>query len=297
MTFCVPATRTSLLLLALFPLMHLFLVPAMPSHSVALPQPQAFAPLSLGAVTPSSWLADQLQLQANGLARHLSHFYANIESSVWVVRKSDTALHERGPYWLNGIVPLARLMCNMNCTSKAPSPLRAQVDRYIDHIMASQDSMSGWLVPAEMGGKNYWGRFNVVMELLMEAESARADGYQDRFATLTSTAPRYVLEQGRRMSANQLTDWGCARGQEFAQSLLWLYENALQGGGAGPAVPAGNDQGADGALGGVLHLGRGDGQVHSLPSPPPHLALAVAQHVTRRQRGPGPQERHHLVAR
>ena len=52
--------------------------------------------------------------------------------------------------------------------------------------------------PEETGGGTYWGRFNVVNALLMEAESARADGDTNRFGNLTSSAMQYVLEQVRR---------------------------------------------------------------------------------------------------
>ena len=63
---------------------------------------------------------------------------------MWVGGTADTGLHERAPYWLNGIVPLARLMRNMNRTGATPSPLKAQVDKYLDHILSSQHP-SGWL--------------------------------------------------------------------------------------------------------------------------------------------------------
>jgi hypothetical protein len=73
-------------------------------------QPRAFTPLRTGAVTPSGWLAKQLQIQADGLSGHLSLFWNDIAESVWVGGNGDGSLHERAPYWLNGIVPLAYLL-------------------------------------------------------------------------------------------------------------------------------------------------------------------------------------------
>ena len=33
-------------------------------------------------------------------------------SSIWIGGHADTGLHERVPYWLNGVVPLAFLLRN-----------------------------------------------------------------------------------------------------------------------------------------------------------------------------------------
>jgi len=83
--------------------------PPAPPRTLA---PRAFNPLSVGSVTPSGWLLKQLQLQADGLSGHLSSFWQDVEQSVWVGGSADNGLHERAPYWLNGIVPLAFLLQN-----------------------------------------------------------------------------------------------------------------------------------------------------------------------------------------
>jgi hypothetical protein len=66
----------------------------------------------LGAVRPTGWLETQLRVQASGLSGHLSLFWADIMESVWVGGSHDNAGagHERAPYWLNGVVPLAALL-------------------------------------------------------------------------------------------------------------------------------------------------------------------------------------------
>ena len=78
--------------------------------------PRKFEPTATGSVTPSGWLLAQLQLQADGLSGHLSMFWPDIQKSVWVGGGGDGGLHERTPYWLNGIVPLAFLLRNANAT-------------------------------------------------------------------------------------------------------------------------------------------------------------------------------------
>lgn len=76
--------------------------------AVALTKP-ALLPLQLGSVTPEGWYKAQLLLQADGLPGHLSLFYPDIADSMWIGGTADTAgaFHERTPYWLNGMVPLA----------------------------------------------------------------------------------------------------------------------------------------------------------------------------------------------
>lgn len=45
--------------------------------------PMLFNALPLGAVQPASWLRDQLNLQANGLAGHEYEFYNYVAQSTW----------------------------------------------------------------------------------------------------------------------------------------------------------------------------------------------------------------------
>jgi hypothetical protein len=74
--------------------------------------PRAFTPLPVGSITPKGWLLKQLKLQAEGLSGHLAQFWPDVMTSIWIGGKDDGGLHERVPYWLNGIVPLAFLLKN-----------------------------------------------------------------------------------------------------------------------------------------------------------------------------------------
>jgi len=74
--------------------------------------PYAYKPLPVGSVTPKGWLLKQLTLQAEGLSGHLAQFWNDVMNSVWIGGSGDGGLHERTPYWLNGVVPLAFLLRN-----------------------------------------------------------------------------------------------------------------------------------------------------------------------------------------
>ena len=83
---------------------------AMPQVAAGLPGKPAYTPLPVGSVVPEGWLLEQLKLQADGLSGHLAMFWNDVQHSIWLngpEDKGDVGLHERGPYWLNGFVPLA----------------------------------------------------------------------------------------------------------------------------------------------------------------------------------------------
>ena len=96
----------------------------------------ALAPLPLGAVLPRGWLRDQLRIQAHGLSGHLDEFWPDVADSKWIGGNAEG--WERGPYWLDGLVPLAVLLDDER--------LKAKAARWIDHILAHQHP-DGWLGP------------------------------------------------------------------------------------------------------------------------------------------------------
>lgn len=105
----------------------------MPASALAAP---AFVTTPVGAVTPSGWLMDELTLQGQGLTGYLASFWGDIMNSSWMGGPDDGGLHERTPYWLNGLVPLSYLTGDSN--------LATQRDRYLQYIMDNQ-APSGWL--------------------------------------------------------------------------------------------------------------------------------------------------------
>jgi hypothetical protein len=71
--------------------------------------PNAFDPLPLGAVRPAGWLLDQLKIQRNGLTGHIEEFWPDLSAnSAWLGGKGEG--WERGPYYLDGMLPLAYLL-------------------------------------------------------------------------------------------------------------------------------------------------------------------------------------------
>jgi hypothetical protein len=70
--------------------------------------PLKLVPLPLGQLTPEGWLKRQLSIQADGLSGHLDEFWPDVAESGWIGGAAEG--WERGPYWLDGLVPLAYLL-------------------------------------------------------------------------------------------------------------------------------------------------------------------------------------------
>ncbi|HWC00223.1 MAG TPA: hypothetical protein VG672_26125, partial [Bryobacteraceae bacterium] len=91
-------------------------------------QANAYDPLPLTAVKPKGWLLRQLRIQADGLGGHLDEFWPDLgPASGWLGGKGES--WERGPYFLDGLVPLAYLLDDPKLIAKA----RKWVDWTLDH--------------------------------------------------------------------------------------------------------------------------------------------------------------------
>mmetsp|Transcript_13316 Transcript_13316/g.20280 ORF Transcript_13316/g.20280 Transcript_13316/m.20280 type:complete len:721 (-) Transcript_13316:427-2589(-) len=202
--------------------------------------PRAFIPSRVGTVTPYGWLGDQLDLQAAGLSGHLSEFWTDVMDSVWIGGSGDGGLHERTPYWLNGIVPLAALLENKIEPSaisiNTHVNITAQVEKYIQHILLHQ-TFDGWLGPDDYYiGKiislqeqdPYWGPTPILLALCQYAESKLAKGDHQGWNRGIKAVRDHLLEQKRRMespSYSNLTSWSKARWIDIVVSVEWLLDH------------------------------------------------------------------------
>ncbi len=66
--------------------------------------------LPVGTVRPEGWLKSQLLKMKNGMTGHLDSLYSEVMGprNGWLGGDGD--VWERGPYWIDGLLPLAYIL-------------------------------------------------------------------------------------------------------------------------------------------------------------------------------------------
>ena len=190
------------------------------SHASPTLRPLVYAPLSLGAVKPAGWLRQQLRIQATGLTGHLDEFWPDVADSAWIGGDADG--WERGPYWLDGLVPLAFLLDDERLLAKA----HRWVGYILDHQLAD-----GWFGDtadrriASTGRVDLshrydpWPRF-VLLKALTQYQEATGD---ERIVPALTRFLRRLIEL---FEAGQLylRSWARYRWADLVVSIHWLFD-------------------------------------------------------------------------
>ena len=165
--------------------------------------PAAFLALPLGAVKPRGWLLNQLRAQAKGLTGHLDEFWPDVgPDSGWL--GGDGEAWERGPYYLDGLLPLAHLLQDQRLLDK--------VAPWIEWTLNSQDAR-GYFGPRD---PDWWPRM-VMLKVLMSHYEATED---ERVLSLMT---RYFRYQLAALPVRPLYQWGEARAMDNMLAAQWLY--------------------------------------------------------------------------
>lgn len=166
-------------------------------------QPNAFYQLPLGSVKPKGWLKRQLQIQANGLSGHIDAFWPDLENSGWLGKSGES--WERGPYYMDGLVPLAYLLDNAELVEKA----NKWVSWTLDH-----QRKDGAIGPEK--NTDWWPNM-IVLKALTQFQEATGD------SRVIPLMERYFQYQASQLAANPLKSWGQFRWEDEVLSILWLY--------------------------------------------------------------------------
>lgn len=167
-------------------------------------QQNAFNPLPLGAVRPEGWLLKQEEIQASGLTGHLDEFWNDVgPNSGWLGGTGEA--WERGPYYLDGLLPLAYQLNDPKLIAKAKS----WVDWSLDH-----QQPDGQFGPRK--NDDWWPRM-VMLKVLTQYEEATAD------PRVVPFMKKYFEFELRQLPGRPLRDWGKYRWQDNVYTVLWLY--------------------------------------------------------------------------
>lgn len=172
---------------------------------------RAYEPLPIGAIEPRGWLRRQLRIQADGLTGHLDEFWPDLADNQWL--GGERGGWERGPYFADGLVPLAFLLDDPDLIDKA--------ETWVEGFLDWQEA-DGWIGPKRQAsdqGHEYdpWPRF-VVLKVLRQYYEATEE---DRAIDAMSSFCRWLADA---LANEELVRWGHYRWADLAVSIVWLYD-------------------------------------------------------------------------
>lgn len=166
-------------------------------------QANAFNHLPLGSVKPKGWLRRQLEIQANGLSGHIDEFWPDLENSGWLGKTGES--WERGPYYMDGLIPLAYLLDDPELVRKANTWVSWTIEHQREDGAIGPEKNTDW-----------WPDM-IVLKALTQYQEATGD------ARVIPLMERFFQYQAAQLAANPLKSWAQYRWEDEVLSIEWLY--------------------------------------------------------------------------
>ncbi len=164
-----------------------------------------YTELKLGQIQPKGWFLSELRTQADGITGDLMNHWGEVsEKSAWLGGKGEA--WELGPYYADGLVPLAYLL--------GDGKLQQKANLWVKAILDSQRS-DGDFGPQRT--RDWWPRC-VALKALMSYYEATSDAqvltfmrkfFKYMYNTVDENPPRY---------------WAAARAFEYIVPIEFLYK-------------------------------------------------------------------------
>ncbi|WP_255489830.1 beta-L-arabinofuranosidase domain-containing protein [Dysgonomonas sp. 25] len=179
-----------------------------------------YVALPLGNIKAKGWLLEMLERQRVGATGHMDELYPEVmgERNGWLGGDGDQ--WERGPYWIDGLLPLAYIL-----DDKA---LKAKVQPWIEWALKSQRE-DGFFGPArdyphEDGiqrdnSADWWPRM-VVLKIMQQYYNATQD---QRVIPFMTNYFQYQLKTLPEKPLGHWTFWAEYRVCDNLQVVHWLY--------------------------------------------------------------------------
>lgn len=185
---------------------------------------QPYIQLPIGDIKPKGWLLEQLKRQRSGLTGHLDEIYPQVvgESNGWLGGNGDG--WERGPYWLDGLVPLAYILDDEGLKKKAQEwiewSLNNQQDNGYFGPIPFEDGPPEDIQGVQEGPRRDWWPKMVMLKVLKQYYMATRD---ERVLELMTGYFRYQLEHLPEQPLDNWSFWGNRRGGDNLMMVYWLY--------------------------------------------------------------------------
>ncbi len=183
-------------------------------------RPNPYTELPLGAIQAEGWLKEMLLRQKSGATGHLDEWYPEVMGprNGWLGGDGDQ--WERGPYWIDGLLPLAYILND--------DSLKAKVQPWIEWAIQSQQP-DGYFgpskdYPAETGlqrnnSHDWWPKM-VMLKILKQYHSATGD---QRVIDLLTKYFRFQLKHLPEEPLGHWTFWAEYRACDNLMVIYWLY--------------------------------------------------------------------------
>jgi len=185
--------------------------------------PKAYLSLPFGAIRPKDWLLQELVSMKNGMCGHLDELYPSVlgKRNGWLGGDGD--VWERGPYWLDGLAPLAFILDD--------AELKAKLQPWIEWSIAKQQP-AGYFGPVppekepapEPGlqrdrARDWWPKM-VMLKVFQQYYLGTGD---QRVIRLMLRYARYQLKTLPVTPLGHYSWWGAQRGGDNLLIVYWLY--------------------------------------------------------------------------
>ena len=176
--------------------------------------------LPIGDVKPAGWLKIQMERMCTGMTGHLDSIYTKVMGprNGWLGGDGD--VWERGPYWIDGLLPLAYIMND--------EALIQKVKPWVEWTLASQKP-NGYFGPDtdrdyEPGlqrdnAQDWWPKM-VMLKVLQQYYSATND---QRVISFLTNYFKYQLSELPKSPLGKWTFWAEQRGGDNLMVVYWLY--------------------------------------------------------------------------
>ena len=183
-------------------------------------QPLAYGELRLGSIKPEGWLRETLLRQRDGMTSRMDSLYPEVMGprNGWLGGDGDQ--WERGPYWIDGLIPMAWILDDETLKQKARP--------WVEWALASQKE-NGFFgpdmdYPYERGlqrdnSHDWWPRM-VVLKFMQQYWSATGDS---RVIDFMRRYFRYQLNTLPTCPLGNWTSWATYRACDNLSSVIWLY--------------------------------------------------------------------------
>ena len=179
-----------------------------------------FAELPIGAIKAEGWLLDQLVRQKDGMTGNLDVLYEKIvgPDNAWIGGEGDT--WERGPYWLDGLTPLAYILDDEQLISKAKVWIEAMLNSQTEDGYFGNRISRSYIPGYQRGNAEDWWPKMVALKVLKQYYMASGD---ERVIELMTRYFKYQLAHLPEKHLDNWTYWGRFRGGDNLELVYWLY--------------------------------------------------------------------------